>query len=125
MNKIQTAIMTTFVTVSMTTAVFAADAAKPVAPETPAVSKPQSAADAAAKKKASALNERNKRAKAATAPAKKVVVPAETSAPAASANPSANPSLDKPASKLQKRNKKAKENTEALKTAPAVPPAAK
>jgi hypothetical protein len=122
MNKIQSAIAATFVTISLTTAVFAADATKPVVPAPPVVAtqvpasiaaKPvvpappvvagqPSAADAAAKRRAANLRERDRKAKAASGTAHKAVVPAPSATGAKSTE------------KLQEGNMKAKESTKAL-----------
>jgi hypothetical protein len=135
MNKIQSVIASAFITVSFVTAVFAADASKPVIPAPPIVAsqpaavdaeKPivpappvvaaqEPAADAAAKIKADKLLERKKKAKAASG----------------IGNISAGSDTAKKAEKLNEKNSMARENIKTLnsdlpnETTPAAPPVAK
>jgi len=139
MNKIQSTISATFVTVSLVTAAFAAgtakpvvpappivasqpaaaDAAKPVVPAPPVVAAQPSAADAAAKNRADKLRERNRKAKALSGTGGKNAAPVTGSAGA------------KKAEKLNDNNTKAREKTKTLNSNlpkaadPAAPPVVK
>ncbi|MBC8019513.1 MAG: hypothetical protein H7X83_13495 [Verrucomicrobia bacterium] len=123
MNKIPSTFAVTFVMVSLTTAVFAADTTKPVIPAPPIVASQPPAADAAAKIKTDRLLERNKRARATSGSVKKAVV--------APASPAVKATATKRVKKLQERNLKARENTKAMnitvpkETAPVAPAIAK
>lgn len=123
MNKILSTFAVTFVMVSLTTAVFADDATKPVIPAPPIVAGQPAAADFAAIKKVDKLRERNKRAKAATGSAKKADV--------APASPAVEAAATKRVKRLQERNLKARENKKAMdstvpkEAAPDAPPAVK
>lgn len=123
MNKILSTFVVTFVMVSLTTAVFAADTTKPVIPAPPIVASQPPSADVTAIKKVDKLRERNKRAKAATGSVKKADV--------APASPAVEATATKRVKKLQERNLKARENTKAMnstvpkETAPVAPATAK
>jgi hypothetical protein len=123
MNRLLSTIVAIFFVIPFTTAVFAADASKPVVPQPPIVAAQSPAADDAAKIRAEKLRMRNVKAKAVTKSLKKDVV--------APASPAADSAASKKGKRLAERNKKARETTKAInsdipkETAPVVPPSAK